>query len=76
MNKPATIDMPIPYSFLPTSKEFDNYCIKFEKFWKNKRYFVHKTDSYKNNKRKLAKVASDYLFPLLPYKQEEKNGKS
>jgi hypothetical protein len=74
MNKSNTINMPIPYSFLPTSKEFEDYCIEFENFWKNKRYFVHKTDSYKNNKRKLAKFASNYLFLLIPYKNIDSYG--
>lgn len=76
MIKPNTINMPIPWSYLPVSEEFDKYCIEFEKFWKHKRYFIHKTDSYKNNKRKIAIYASNYLFLEIPYKDVGKNGTS
>jgi hypothetical protein len=41
---------------------------EFAEFWKDLRYFVHKTDSYPNNKRKIAKFASGYLFMYVPVK--------
>ncbi len=47
---------------------FEKNAEAFSTLFKDCRYFVHKTDSYPNNKRKIAKFASGYLFVYVPVK--------
>lgn len=57
--------------------EFEAWRKRYEAFWEgNKyvRYFEHKTDSYKNGRRKLYEYNKGLLFMETPYKHDNAFG--
>lgn len=65
------------YNKLET-EPFDLFTM-FESFWENNKfvkYYEHKFDSYKNNKKKLYIYNKGFIFMEEPYKEVDKNGTS
>lgn len=65
----------IPYQIGGYTLEGCDYDLFWEK-GKNIRYYQHKFDAYKNNKKKIFTYNKGFVFIEEPYKTVEKNGVS